>query len=76
MLHLAVTEQEDCWRCCAARLQQDLFEVLPPLCYAIVLCDLNAEQLVVSYESCKAGQALTPTAANADLHRYNTQHNA
>lgn len=67
MLHLVVAEQEDGGRGGAARLHQHLFQVLPPLWQAVVLGDLDVEELVVGQEGGQAGQALTATATNTNL---------
>lgn len=67
MLHLVVTEQEDGWRSCAASLKANFFQILSPLCHAVILCNFYAEQLIISQEGCQAGQALSATPANTNL---------
>ena len=48
--HLGVTEEEDDCLVFKASLQQTALDILSPFCYAIVLCQLNLEAVILRSE--------------------------
>ncbi len=69
VLNLRVTEQEHGRLALAARFHEHLLDVLAPLVLAVVLADLDLEQVEVGHERGQLRRALPTTAADADQER-------